>query len=374
MKRIISLIFSFSTIFSIFANPQTGRLNDYISWELADSVLTISGKGKMPSYSSTNISELPWQNEKMAAGIREIVVSEGITEIGAYCFGSRTYIREVRDEKDHTYYSTQGASTTELFCNIKDVILPSSLKKIGHHAFARMPLTHVALPEGLEEIAAGAFTNTALQCVILPSTVVKIGAEAFCGCKNLRAFDFNYLELKLPAGVLFDAENLRLVMHPSNIKSVADNSFESTPLDGIPGDHLLEVFRTDGVGYYMDSFLPLRRDFQGSDEEYEAERNRVLDMFYAREAKNATSLFELDRLTLMPYDEVTGTCRIETVHHGTLLLPLTPRQAVILEKRWAKIRKAAQPVYLPVNGKVELQSVTFPVANELLVAALIKND
>lgn len=368
------LLIVLCTVASCLAETRKGRLDDYFSWTLADSVLTINGRGVMPSYNTTNISQLPWQDEKMAAEIAKIVISEGITEIGAYSFGSLGYVREVRNEKEHTYYATQGATTSELFCNIKDVILPSTLKKIGHHAFARMPITHIAFPDGLEEIAAGAFVNTALQCVFLPSTVKRLGPEAFCGCKNLRAFDFNYVELKLPAGLLFDAENLRLVMHPSKIKSVADNAFESTPLDGIPGEHLLEAFQTDGVGYYLDSFLPERREFQGTDDEYEAERNRVLDMFYAREAKNATSFFELDRMTLMPYDEQAGTCRIETVHHGSLLLPLTPQQAQILKAMWPKIRKAAQPVYLPINGQVELQSVTFPVANELLVAALIKND
>lgn len=374
MKLLTSLLFVFLGATLCFAETATGWLDDKISWTFADSVLTIHGRGPMPSYNTTNIAQLPWQDEEMAEGVAKIVISEGITEIGAYCFGSRTYIRDVRNEEQHTYYATQGATTSELFCNVKDVILPASLKKISHHAFARMPLTHIYFPEGLEEIAAGAFTNTALQCVILPSTIVRIGPEAFCGCKNLRAFDFNYLAIKLPAGMLFDAESLRLVMHPSNIKSVEDNTFESTPLDGISGEHLLEVFRTDGVGYYLDSFLPQRRDFQGSDEEYDAERNKILDKFYAQEAKNATSMFELDRLTLMPYDEESGTCKIETVHHGTLLLPLTPQQAQILKARWPKIRKSAQPVYLPQNGQVELQSVIFPVANEMLVAALIKND
>jgi hypothetical protein len=97
-------------------------------------------------------------------------------------------------------------------------------------------------------------------------------------------------------------------------------------------------------------------------------------MFYQREAKNATSFFELDRMELLPYDEVSGTCQIKSVLHGSFLLPLTPQQALILQNRWHKIRKAAKPVYAPINGKVVLQSVSFPVANELLVAAIIKNN
>lgn len=370
MKNLISFLVCFCAL-GLSAQTRSGQLNDSFSWTLADSVLTIHGTGKMPSYNPTSIDKLPWQDERFAAEVAKIVISEGITEVGAYNFGSRAYVRNVRNAKEHTFYSTQGATTTELFYNIKEVSLPSTLKKIGHHAFARMPLSHVALPEGLVEIAAGAFTNTALQCVILPSTIRKVGPEAFCGCQNLRAIDFANASIKLAEGVLFDAEHLRLLMHTSKIKSVAATAFNSTALDGVAEETLLEMFRTDGPQYFIDTYVPKRSNFGGSEEEYNHMQQGALDLFYEKEAKNATSLFELDRFCLQPYDAESGTCRIITVNNGTLLLSLTPEQAASAAENWEAVRKSAKPVYKPVNGRVELQSVNYNIDGRTVVAALL---
>lgn len=354
---------------SAAAEKQTGRLNERISWALEDSVLTISGEGRMPSFNTTNIEKLPWQNEKFAAGVAVIVIGEGITEVGAYNFGSRIHVHNVRDAKKHTYYNTQDATTSELFVNIREVVLPSTLKKISHHAFARMPLSHIAFPDGLEEIAAGAFTNTALQCVILPAGIRKVGNEAFCGCQNLRAIDFNNAAIVLSGGMLFDAERLRMLLHTSKIKGVASTTFNATALEGVEEAYLLDMFRTDGVSYYLETYVPSRASFKGSDEEYAQTYNAALDLFYEKEAKNATSLFALDRLELMPYDPASGTCRVKTVHNGEWILPVTAEQASLLADNWPEIREKASPVFRPDNGKVELQTVNFAIGDTVVVAA-----
>lgn len=370
MKTFLSSLIAICLAGTIMASePRSGQLNEQFTWTLADSVLTIHGSGKMPGFNSTNIDKLPWQNERFAAEVARIVVSEGITEVGSYCFGSRIKVRNVRNAKAHTYYNTQDASTSELFCNIKDVELPSTLRKIGHHAFARMPLTHIVLPESLEEIGAGAFTNSALQCLILPEKLRKVGNEAFCGCQNLRAVDFNNAAIKLAGGLFFDAERLRLLMHTANIKGVAPTTFNSTALDGIDEDELLDMFRTDGAKYFLSIYLPQRSQFSGTDEEYGELEAKALDRFYVNEAKNATSLFELDRFRVSPYDEESGTCRIETAHNGTLLLSLTPEQAYALSTDRDSILSGATPVFKPLNGKVVLQSVKYRIGDDMIVAA-----
>lgn len=370
MKALLTSFIAICLAGTIMASePRSGQLNEQFSWTLADSVLTIHGTGKMPGFNSTNLDKLPWQDERFAAEVAKIVISEGITEVGSYCFGSRIKVRNVRNAKEHTYYNTQDATTSELFCNIKDVSLPSTLQKIRHHAFARMPLTHIVLPEALEEIGAGAFTNCALQCVILPEKIRKVGNESFCGCQNLRAVDFNNAAIKLAGGMFFDAERLRLLMHTGNIKGVASTTFNSTALDGIGEEELLEMFRTDGAQYYLSSYLPERSRFTGSEEEYAELEARALDRFYVNEAKNATSLFELDRFILSPYDVESGTCRIETVHNGTLLLSLTREQADALSADRDSILSNATPVFTPRNGKVELQSVKYRIGDDVVVAA-----
>lgn len=362
MKRILSLILGLTAIAATAIETNSGRLSDNITWTLQDSVLTIHGQDKMPSYTPTSFTKLPWQDEKFAAKVARIVVEEGITDVGDYFFASRQHIHNVRDTKGKTFYATQGAESSELFCNIKEVILPATIEKIGHHAFARMPLSHIAIPEAVKEIRAGAFANTDLRCVILPAGIRKIGPEAFLGCQNLRAVDFNNAAIKLSTGLFFDDAKLRMLMHTAQIKDLQPSTFNSTAFEQFKDEALLDMFATDGAQYYLDTMLPKGN----KDPELE---KAVLDIFYEKEAKNATSLFLLDRFMLEPYNADTHAFVISTVHNGNFVLPVPVDKAAAFVANWPEIRGKAQPAYRPVNGKVELQNVTYQLGDNTYVAA-----
>ena len=62
---------------------------------------------------------------------------------------------------------------------IKNISLPSTLKRIGEHSFAYTGLDSVTLPEGLEYIDQYAFINTNIADVDIPESVTYIGTEAF---------------------------------------------------------------------------------------------------------------------------------------------------------------------------------------------------
>ena len=67
--------------------------------------------------------------------------------------------------------------------SLKEVVLPSTLKKIGSEAFRNTQLTSITLPEGLTEIGSYAFSDSSLKEVVLPSTLTKIGYNAFLDTK-----------------------------------------------------------------------------------------------------------------------------------------------------------------------------------------------
>lgn len=94
--------------------------------------------------------------------------------------------------------------------NLKSVVLPSSLKKIGSGAFGYCSgLTSINLPQGIEEIGHGAFREcsslthvdlpaslkrvesnifykcSALQSVTIPAEVTSMGSQIFYYCNNL---------------------------------------------------------------------------------------------------------------------------------------------------------------------------------------------
>lgn len=135
-------------------------------------------------------------------GITEIVVPEGITEIGegAFC---------------------------QIGTSLEKVVLPSTLKKIGDEAFRYCEkLVSVNLPESLETIGKHAFSGTQLSEVYLGDNIKQEDQfsvfDAFAGCQNLK-------KVRIPKGVssfsFNNCNNLCEVELPEGIERIPDSAF-----------------------------------------------------------------------------------------------------------------------------------------------------
>lgn len=90
----------------------------------------------------------------------EIVVPDGVTEIGAFAFANLEQIRRV--------------------------MLPGSVRIIHEKAFSDCEnLKEMILPEGLQQIEIAAFENTGLEKLSLPDSLTFIGDLAFAGCEYI---------------------------------------------------------------------------------------------------------------------------------------------------------------------------------------------
>ena len=107
---------------------------DYV-YDTDTKVLTISGTGPMTDYTSGQSPFYKPQNNVTIRNVcTSIVVEEGVTEIGSWCF----------------YYMQQ----------VTTVSLPSTLTSIHASAFNNMvKLTDCELNQGLETIGEQAFSN-----------------------------------------------------------------------------------------------------------------------------------------------------------------------------------------------------------------------
>ena len=111
----------------INAAEQTSGGNEP-AWSLSDAgVLTISGTGV--------IGSAPWAEDETIGKVKEVVIGEGITGIGASAF--------------------QDCSALE------KATLPATLTTIGTYAFVRCPsLTEITLPAGITTVGASAFDSS----------------------------------------------------------------------------------------------------------------------------------------------------------------------------------------------------------------------
>ena len=63
---------------------------------------------------------------------------------------------------------------------LKEVVLPTSVRKIGSRAFSDSTLEKITIPEGVEEIGEFAFSSVEqLKELTLPSTIKKLGSEEY---------------------------------------------------------------------------------------------------------------------------------------------------------------------------------------------------
>lgn len=95
--------------------------------------------------------------------LEEVVLSDGIEEIGAYTFWGNY--------------------------NLKKIKFSKSLKKIGDRAFSICPkIKYIRFNDGLEEVGENNFKYLNLKYLYIPNSLEKIGNNAFYGSKIEKTF------------------------------------------------------------------------------------------------------------------------------------------------------------------------------------------
>ncbi len=111
----------------------SGECGENLAWTLDDEgALTISGTGAMYDYATS--VEAPWS--ELAGSVTSVILSDGITHIGAQSFSGINAIQEI--------------------------VIPDSVMSIGRSAFfGCSSLNNISIPDTVESIGADAFDNTA---------------------------------------------------------------------------------------------------------------------------------------------------------------------------------------------------------------------
>ena len=117
-----------------------------------DHVLTITGSGEMTDYDD---GEAHFEG----AEVYSVVVGEGVTSIGSHAF--------------HSYV------------DVKKVLLPKSLKRIGESAFFDCGLESITIPDAVATIGNRCFSNCwPLRDVKLPASLTTITSYTFDNCNS----------------------------------------------------------------------------------------------------------------------------------------------------------------------------------------------
>ncbi len=139
---------------------ECGIEGDNVKWELYENgTLRIYGSGDMKNYDCIFSSLSPWYSKKDL--IKEIVIEDGITNIGSWAF-----------------YNCSSLTS---------IIIPDGVTSIDEAAFFKcLGLTSITIPDSVTNIGKKAFTKcSCLTSIAIPDSVTSIGAWAFSDCIGL---------------------------------------------------------------------------------------------------------------------------------------------------------------------------------------------
>ncbi|MCR5348083.1 MAG: leucine-rich repeat domain-containing protein [Bacilli bacterium] len=153
--------------------------------------LALKGEGKLPENAFRN-----------CASLEEVIIGEGIDEIGERAF--------------------EGCK------GLTNVALPEGLKDIGPFAFASCEkLPRLALPQGLKAIPErmAAFCH-ALEEVTWPSSLERVGDGAFFQCDSLKEINLPESLQTLGYAAFAQCGSLSEIHIPSSLKAIPSHGFE----------------------------------------------------------------------------------------------------------------------------------------------------
>lgn len=262
--RIICILVAFCLLFGMMPTVYAAKMPDFsgsctetITWELdpAEGILTISGEGEIPDYSYGVTA--PWY--PCRSRIMRVVLSEGITAIGAYAFYACDQLVMADVSACTLSYVGDGAfedcaSLTSFAANVTEEFsvgaqafssctslvdfqlitaeeMPLACLKVGEEAFnSCTSLTVLRLQADSGEIGRGAMRDcTALYKVQLPASCARLEPDTFLSCARLAEIsipqDLCYIGRRCFSG----CASLSALSFPATLETVAPGAFAGCP-------------------------------------------------------------------------------------------------------------------------------------------------
>lgn len=141
--------------------------------------------------------------------IKKIVIGDGITGIGNFCFQSKT--------------------KTDVYASLEEVVLADSVKTIGKGAFGSDSALNKINLENITSVGMAAFAKCALEQVNFSSASIEIKTNAFKGCSSLNTVKAKEISC-LGESAFENCTALKSFEYEGTIEDISESAFASTGL------------------------------------------------------------------------------------------------------------------------------------------------
>ena len=236
-----------------FVNTYSGTTKQCKWYYNMQGELLIRGKGEMENYAS--FSRTPWASY----AINNIVIAEGVTNIGDYAFASPSV-----GHIDLPYSGLKRIGTGALQgSSISQISIPSGIESIGESAFSGCQYLRKSwLPSELKTIENYAFSGCDRLSISLASTenLESIGDYAFLGAKITQWTNSQKIK-SIGNGAITDC-SVQSITFPESLISLGHLSVHGSYTELHIGKNLKDVTGTPfypsyGGVLYLDQYVPL---------------------------------------------------------------------------------------------------------------------
>ncbi len=162
-------------------NDASTKCGDDCTWKLySDGRFEITGTGAMYNYRqkhgiNTNwvVDGSPWDD--YIDQIKSVDISHGITTVGNGAFKGALNLKNVQIPEG----VVSIGNGSFMSCQMPEIKLPDSLKKIDDFAFSVNVFSKIDIPVSVEEIGQAAFWDTRIGTLVLPDLLKSMASDVF---------------------------------------------------------------------------------------------------------------------------------------------------------------------------------------------------
>lgn len=192
-----------------------------------EKVTLTKGTGTMQDYNyliPSSYQYTPWYISRNS--MKEIIIEEGIKNIGSYAFCESSNITSIIIPNGVT---SIGECAFRDCTSLRTVTLPNSITNIEYGTFwGCNNLSCISIPDSVIKIGTYAFKDCAsISNIVIPHSVTNIGNSAFQGCTNLISITIPNSVTNIGNYAFSDCSNLTSVSIPNSATNIGNNTFSN---------------------------------------------------------------------------------------------------------------------------------------------------